>query len=255
MSEQSISFLLHAGAKVGKTTLGSTAPLPLLVLDAEGGWKFLGTRGFKGEPVRKKFWNPLLDPPPRYDGTWDICIVTVIDWNTLAKTYEWLLIAESDFRSIILDSITEMQRRLKANLRGSEQMRIQDWGDLLTKMDGLIRGFRDLTTTHKFDVIVFISETDLVKGKWSPAMQGQIARAMPYWMDLVGYLYVEQLVDSNGQPTIKVRRLLVGSHPDYVTGERVQGVLGDVVDEPNVERMYTTIFGDVGIQASLEEAK
>lgn len=36
-----LSMLVHANSKIGKTTLAATAPLPLVVLDAEGGWKWI----------------------------------------------------------------------------------------------------------------------------------------------------------------------------------------------------------------------
>lgn len=251
-----LSLLVHAGTKTGKSTLSSTAPLPICVLDAEGGWRFIRKAGFDGKPLRKKHWNPALGPPPSYDGTWDVCIVTVTQWETLTQVYAWLTQSPHDFRSLVLDSITEMQRRLKANLRGTEQMRIQDWGDLLTRMDALIRGFRDLTIvpTNNIDVVVFIAETEEKNGKWRPAMQGQISRSAPYWMDVIGYLYVEPTLDKDGQATGKVRKLLVTPHPQIEAGERVQGVLGDVITDPNVLTMYDTIFNDEGIIESLEEA-
>lgn len=261
MSEnlETLSFLLHAPPKIGKSTLASTAPLPILVLDAEGGWKFIRGAGFQGRPLRKIAWDPIEGPAPRrYDDdgtpTWDVCVVTVRDWNTLIKTYQWLTQAEHDFHSIILDSVTEMQRRLKANLRGLEQMRIQDWGDLLVRMDSLIRSYRDLTLVGGIKCAIFVAETKQDNnGKWGPSMQGAIATSLPYWVDLVGYLYVQQETDDNGQPTVKVRKLLVAPHEKFVTGERVQGVLGDVVTEPDITEMYNRIFTTKEIQESLTE--
>jgi len=252
---ETLSFLLHAPSKVGKSTLSSTAPPPICVLDAEGGWRFIRSAGFNGKLMRKIHWDPLQGPPPRWDGTWEVCIVSIRSWDTLRMAYAYLLQAEHDFRSLILDSITEMQRRLKANLRGTEQMRIQDWGDLLTHMDSTIRGLRDLTLLpNNVRCVVFIAETEQRNGKWRPAMQGQIHRSLPYWMDLVGYLYVDNELGADGQPTRRVRRLLITPHPEYETGERVQGVLGDIVTEPNITQMLQTIFGSSGIMESLEEA-
>ncbi len=252
---QTLSILLHARSKAGKSTLASTAPGPILVIDAEGSWKFIGTKGHGGEPIHKILWDPNRDAPPRYDGTWDVCCVSVTDWNTLSRVYQWLLSAPHDFRSIVLDSISELQRRLKANLVGTEQMKIQDWGSLLTRMDAMIRGFRDLTLLAPpfgVEVAVFIAESRDDKGVLGPYMQGQISVSLPYWIDVVGYLYVDFEQDPNGQPLGKIRRLLVGPHPQYVTGERVQGVLGDIIDKPNITHMLTTIYSDAGIRESLE---
>jgi hypothetical protein len=235
---ETLSILIHGNSKVGKTSLASTSPAPILVLDAEGGWKFLA--------LRRVDWDPMQSAPPAYDGTWDVCHVTVRDWNTVGQVSAWLQSGRHQFRSLVIDSITELQRRLKENLVGTEQMKMQDWGSLLMKMDAVIRGMRDLTThpTNPLQVVVFIAETrDSGKGKMIPSMQGQISTAMPYWMDLVGYLFVQDIVDANGQSTgQKVRRLLTTPNDDFEAGERVQGRLASVVDYPNITQMLIDVY-------------
>lgn len=243
-----LSLLVHAHAKTGKSTLGSTAPLPILVLDAEGGWRFIKEAGFRtGITLRKIDWDPLTASPPAYDGTWDVCVVTVRQWQTLTEAYNRLVREPHSFRSLVFDSITEAQRRLKANLRGTDQMRIQDWGDLLVFMDRLIRDMRDLVLlpNSPLQLVMFIAETrQNGSGKWVPYMQGQIGISLPYWVDVVGYLYPEQELGPDGQTSVRVLKLLVAQHPQFEAGERVQGRLGDVVREPHIQSMIGTIFGD-----------
>ena len=245
--------MVHAASKTGKSTLSSTAPLPMCVLDAEGGWRFITEAGFKsGVPLRKKMWNPQHEGPPRYDGTWDVAVVSVSEWQNLTNAYRWLLTAPHDFRSLTFDSITEAQRRLKKSLVGTEQMKIQHWGQLLTQMDDLIRGMRDLVLMPgtPLQVVMFIAETAMRDGKWRPHMQGQIRDALPYFMDIVGYLYreVTDVVGGNGQPTgekQKTMKMLIGQDvaPNIEAGERVQGKLGDIIIEPNITQMLVDIFG------------
>lgn len=241
---ETMSILIHGGAKIGKSTLSSTAPTPLLVLDAEGGWKYLKTAGFRsGVLLRRREWDPQQGPPPRADGTWDFCHVMVRNWSTLTTVLQWLTMTEHDFQSLIIDSISETQRQLKTNLVGTEQMKIQDWGALLTKMDALIRGYRDLVLlSGPLRLVVFIAETREDKGKWRPYMQGQIGVSLPYWVDVVGYLYVGTSTDDNGQQMGSVRQLLVGPHPQFESGERVQGVLGNIITDPHLTRMLDVIF-------------
>lgn len=239
-TNETLSMLIHAAAKVGKSTLSSSAPKPILVLDAEGGWKFI--------PLRQKHWDPMTEPIPRYDGTWDVCVVTITQWAQVDMVYRHLTEKEHDFLSVVIDSITEIQRRLKANLKGTEAMQIQDWGTLLTNMDSTIRKFRDLTLREGPIVcVVMIAETRENRGKWSPYMQGQIATSLPYLVDICGYLYVAMAPDENGQPTQRVRKLWIGPHPQFESGERVQGVLGDEVDKPNIATMFTDIFAKIKI--------
>lgn len=244
---ETLSMLVHADAKVGKTTLAATSPSPILALDAEGGWKFL--------PIRKAYWDPMREAPPMHDGTWDVCIVMVRDWATVTMVFQWLYSGQHNFRSLVIDSISEIQRRCKSNLVGTESMQMQDWGLLLVQMDAIIRGFRDLTLhpTNPVQVVVFVAETRQDQnGKWKPYMQGQIHIALPYWMDVVGYLYVENIVDVNGQHTGAVRRLLVTPHQQFEAGERVQGRLGAVVDNPNVTQMLMQVYPSLQTAAPVQ---
>jgi hypothetical protein len=236
---ETLSLLIHGDSKVGKTTLAATSPVPILVLDAEGGWKFLA--------VRRVEWDPMATAPPVNDGTWDVCHVTIRDWNTVLRVGQWLQSGQHQFRSLILDSITEMQRRLMTNLVGSEQMKRDDWGKLLREMDKVIRDMRDLTQhpTNPIQVVVFISETRDNKAgtKKVPTMQGQISDSLPYWVDICGYLFVQDVQDANGQATgQQARRLWTRPNANYEAGERVQGRLPMIVDYPNVTQMLYDVY-------------
>jgi hypothetical protein len=228
-THQRLSWLIHGHSKKGKSTLAATAPKPVLVLDAEGSWRFI--------PGRIVYWDPLGETPPVYDGTWEICIVHVREWRTVDLVYKYLLAWPLLFTttgpvSVVVDSITEIQRRCKANLKGTEALKIQDWGVLLSAMDATIRGFRDLCLIPQLTVrcVVFVSETrETNTGRLVPYMQGQIAVSLPYWVDICGYMYPDWDVDENGQQTKECRRIWISPHPQYESGERVQGKLGGVL--------------------------
>lgn len=254
----SLSLLVHAAAKQGKSTLASTSPPPILVLDVEGSWRFIDQAGFRsGIPMRRTTWDPNAGPPPRHDGTWEFCHVMVRDWRTLTNAYQWLNQSPHDFVSLVVDSISEAQRKLKSNLKGTDPMQMQDWGNLLVFMDKLIRDFRDLVyvpnTTLR--VVVFVAETRQENNKWRPYMQGQISVALPYWVDIVGYLYTGYRNDTNQQPTIPYKCLFIGDHPQYEAGERVQGKLGNQVDDPHVTNMLHTVFPAVGAYIAAQRAQ
>ena len=247
---RTLSLLVHAASKIGKTTLGFTSPPPILDLDAEGGSKFMQGSEFLmriyGRPIRVIYWDPA-QPPPVWDGSWDVCVVRVHSWNVVQQVYRQIVTGRHQFQTIMIDSISEIQRRAKQEIVGTEQMKIQQWGQLLTVMDNVIRGFRDLTNDpfNPIRVAVFISETrENQKGKFIPYMQGQISTALPYWMDVVGYLYVDQVLGADGQTQVPMRKLLVAPHPMFEAGERVQGLVGPVIDDPNIsvilERVYPT---------------
>lgn len=247
-THQRLSILIHGLSKRGKSTTAATAPKPVLVLDAEGSWRFI--------PGRVVYWNPMIETPPVWNNDWDICVVHVTEWSTVAMTFNYLTQwVHLPFVSVVIDSITEIQRRCKANLKGTDAMKIQDWGVLLSVMDATIRGFRDLCLMPQLNVrcVVFVSETmETQTGRLVPAMQGQIARSLPYWVDICGYLYVDYDVDSNGQATREVRRLWISPHAQYEAGERVQGRLGNVltIEKPpagligvDIDWWMHTVFG------------
>jgi hypothetical protein len=248
-THQRLSILIHAMAKKGKSTLSATVPWPALVFDAEGSWRFI--------PVRKVYWDPTSGQPlPTYDGTWDACVVHVRDWQTFNMTWNYLRQWATPFVSIVVDSITELQRRCKENLKGTEVMKIQDWGVLLAQMDRAIRGIRDLCLIPSIAVrcVVFVAETrfDRDTSRWVPAMQGQIERALPYWVDVCGYMYPDFDLDANNQPTRELRRIWISQHPQYEAGERVQGRLGQYINfyRPpegqvgrDIQNWMTQVFG------------
>lgn len=236
---QRLSMLVHALSKKGKSTLSSTAPAPVLVLDAEGSWRFIS--------ARKVYWDPEQGPPPIYDGTWDVCLVAINQWRTVELVYQAFFQYPMPFVSLVIDSITEIQRRCKANMKGTEALKIQDWGVLLSVMDSIIRGFRDLCLhpTSSVRCVVFVAETrfDNDRKLWVPYMQGQISNSLPYWVDICGYLYPDFEADANGQPTEEVRRLWIGPSQLYETGERVQGRLGywQTIRKPPIGMVGTDI--------------
>lgn len=238
---RALSVLVHADTKVGKSTLGITTPAPRLLCDAEAAYRFLpGRENFK-------FWDPTREAPPVYDGSWETCVAIMREYSYLTKSLEWLNSGQHPFRAVTIDSISEIQTKCKDDLAADGRMTIQLWGDLLTHMERTIRGFRDLTEhpTHPLEAVVITAMTQMRDGKWRPFVQGQLQTKMPYFLDVIGYLYVaeEANVEDPTQPAIQVRKMLVSKHPQFEAGERVQGKLGSVVSAPNVSKMLDTVFG------------
>lgn len=242
--ERVLSQLFFANSKEGKSTLTSTAPTPHLVLDAEGSWKFIDEQGFKsGRPLRKINWDPQFESIPRWDDTWDVCRVDVDSWQTLRTTRDHLRQYEHDFVSLTLDSVSEAQRRCKAVIKGTGPMQIQQWGQLLDDMDELIRGFRDLATQpNTLRVVTFVAENFMKDGVWRPYMQGQIRDTMPYWVDICGFLFTEMRPDGDAQ--VKVKKLLIGAGVStaHIVGERVQGRLPDIIENPDISAMLAAVY-------------
>jgi hypothetical protein len=243
---RSLSVLVHADTKVGKSTLCSTAPKPMLLLDAEAAHRFL--------PGRKVKWDPMLEAPPVHDGSWDICVVVVRDYSVMVRSMEWLRSGQHPFVSIAVDSISEIQKKMKDQITGgSGDMDQRRWGELLTHMEALIRQLRDLTEhpTNPVTAVVITAMTEQRDGKWRPYVQGSLRVTLPYFIDVVGYMYVEDVpAPDPSQPSPgRIRRMLTQPHPLFEAGERVQGRLPAVIDGDavNIERMLDAVFGPVPV--------
>lgn len=253
MTNRALSILIHSDTKVGKSTFGATAPKPMLLLDAEAAYRFL--------PGQKVFWNPIMEGPPQrgsgriepnaqspvVEVEWEICVVIIREYTDMVRAFEWLNSGQHPFVSVVVDSISEIQKRLKDSLRTlDEQMDQRKWGQVLDHMEWLVRGLRDLTEhpIRPLQAVILTSMTTQRDGKWRPYVQGQLATTMPYFLDVIGYMFVQEIPNEDPtQPGHKVRRLLVTPHPQFEAGERVQGRLGDVVDNPTAPTMLDMVFG------------
>jgi len=233
--------MVYGESKVGKSSFAVTAPYPRLMLDVEGGHRFL--------PINVKYWNPMSEEPPKADGTWDTCVVVVHDYDTVLKAYQWLQAGQHQFKSLIIDSISELQVKLFDKVAGTEALKMQQWGEILRHMGSLLRDLRDLTmhpTAPLEAIILTAMATPDKEGRYHPYLQGQLKVQAPYFYDILGALAVEEVPNPDPmQPPYKVRRMYVERTNKYEAGERVQGRLGAIVEQENlgVERMLDLVFG------------
>jgi hypothetical protein len=233
--------MVHGESKVGKSTFAVTAPYPRLMLDVEGGHRFL--------PINVKYWDPIREEPPVADGTWDTVVVQVRDYDVVMKAFQWLQSGKHQFKSLIIDSISELQVKCMDNIAGTEQMKMQQWGELLRHMGALLRDLRDLTMhpTQPLEAIVLTAMSRKGQdGVYRPYLQGQLAVQAPYFYDILGAITVESVPNPDPmQLPYKVRRMYVERTPDYEAGERVQGRLGKIVEQGDlgIERMLDMVFG------------
>lgn len=235
MSRKSVSILVHGPSKVGKTTFSTTGPYPRLLLDVEAASRFL--------PNEMVYWDPVSENPPEADGTWDTCVVQVDDFNVALKAYEWLKTGRHPFKTVIVDSISELQSKVQESVAGRAQMKTQDWGQLLSVLSFFCKDLRDLTIHRQnpLEAVVVTAMSRTVDGNTRPDLQGQIASKISYWFDITSYLWVDQVQDPGTGEWQLVRRLLTGKNPQYEAGNRVPG-LPDIIDNPNIESLLAMIF-------------
>jgi hypothetical protein len=238
MSDEALSILIHGPAGGGKSTFAATGPKPILLLDAERAARFIR--------LRKVKWDPMREAPPVYDGTWDMAVVKTNNWDTALKAYEYLKSGKHPFRTVVIDSISEIQVKAMENINGRSQMQTHHWGRLLQNMGAYLRDLRDLLEDDETDsplqVLVLISTSKNYEGTWKPFLQGGIASQVPYMFDIVGYYYANQIQDPTTGEVKEVRELFTGNHPQYEAKCRPAGVPASL-QNTTLEAIFNNIFG------------
>ena len=228
---QPLSIVVHGESGTGKSWLADTAPSPRLILDAEGGSRFTPSQP-------KVYWDPITGPPPLGQET---VVVMVRDFQTMSYVFQWMNSGQHDFKSIVLDSVTELQKRCIDAIVGTSQMKLQDFGELLREMETLVRQFRDLHMhpVNPIPVSVLITTTKQDNAQtFRPHVQGQLALSLPYFVDIVGYLYNKP----NPETGQMDRSLLVSSTPGFIAKDRTDR-LGYELINPSITQMLTMVYG------------
>jgi hypothetical protein len=237
-----IALLVHGEPGAGKSWLGQTAPAPRLVLDAEGGSRS-PKRIVDGKVQRipQITWDPHQGPPP-VEGEWETCRVKVRDFTTLQRVFEYLNTGEHPFRSVIVDSLTEVQKRCKDSIRdGDEVMNERMWGILLDRMELLIRAYRDLVDhpIKPIDALVILALSVERNFKFKPAVQGALGTSLPGYVDTEGFL--APTMNEAGE---EIRRLLIHPHERFEAKDRTHTLTahyGHTIDNPSVSEMLAVL--------------
>jgi len=237
-----MSIIAFGGPKAGKSTLLATAPAPRLLIDVEKSSRFI-------EGIRPIFWDPRKDLPEYnpsddvFGSTWDTCIVRLTRWEQWEKgVWPHLESGKHPFRSVLLDSISELQTLLIEGIAGEQQLTQQQWGTVLRKLTGMLRDMRDLTE-HPVTPVEVVAASALEKsytGILKPLLQGAAVDVVPYLMDALFYLSR----DSDG-----TRKLLTQATDFIAAGSRAEHVLPRVIADPTIPKILDAVFGKPALTA------
>ena len=215
-------MLIYGEAGVGKTWLaGSAQAVPamrnVLYVDAESGADTL-----------KESWP-------------DVELITATRWEDYDRIYNALLAGAHDYRTVVLDSISEILEHCKEAVMEELKMdpenekrdpdipSIREWGKLLVRMLRLVRRFRDLPMN-----VIFIAHAEPVKdrmgkSKWMPLVNGKFQFKLPQIPDVVLFMYRQE---SDGEQL----RLLLTEQTDKavakVRGVRMPMLIGADAENP-----------------------
>lgn len=156
----------------------------------------------------------------------------------LTAVYSWLRSGQHPFVSVLIDSLMEIQKRTIDEIAGVNQLQTQDWGTLLRRLEHLVRSYRDLTmlADNLVSVVVFTVGSAEYDGKYEPLLQGALRRTLPYYFDVVGYLFVTQ--DEAGNST---RQLLIHPHQNFIAKDGTGKLPGPTIASPNLTSLVEVL--------------
>lgn len=234
-----INAIFYGDTGVGKTHLAGSAadypPLsPVLMIDVEG-----GTLTLAGKKV--DVYHPR-------------------GWKDMQEAYNFLRNEDHGYKTVIIDSLTEIQRKLSLGFimgeldedtEGYEDLSRsiapdrQDWLRTGEQMRKFIRAFRDLAWQakegHRVHVIMTaLEKLDEKQRLVCPEMPGKLGFGSGAFVDILGRLSVVPTEDDEGNVRER-RHLLVSSHEDargirYLAKNR-GGRLGRQVWDPTAEKV------------------
>lgn len=224
-----VKVLLYGRHGSGKTRIAATAPDLLIVDINEKGTRSVRHSGAKVFPVRV--------------------------WEDLTYVYWYLKGGEHSYRSVALDTITQMQHLCMKHVLGEAEDRDPNrepsmpdrraWGKLSELMKPLLLNFRNLDMN-----VIFVaqervlseedSDITLTVPDLSPGTRGTACAAV----DVIGRVYQKEVRTTTGKGKNKKEskdwqtRMLVGPHDSFETKDRT-GALGRIVRNPTIPDIIT----------------
>ena len=180
-----VKVLCYGPAGGGKTVLMATAPTPLLI-SAES-----GSLSLRQANLERLFGvgNPHI--------TYNMPMIEIKTVEDLTDAYNWCAQSPQaqQFQTIGIDSITEIGEVVLNNAKRQVKDPRQAYGELIEKMETLVRLFRDLPNKNVVVSAKMAPTKDELTGvvKYGPSMPGaKLANNLPYFFDEVFRLGVGQ---------------------------------------------------------------
>lgn len=226
MNEQKLKCLVYGPSGAGKTVFVGSAnederTAPLLHLDFEG-----GAYSLEGSGIETR---------------------RITSWEQFNEVYEELASGEHHFKSVALDSASEIHTFAllkileKEKSTNPDKLEIQHYGIGVIQMRKLLRRFRDLPL-HVFITALTRTDTEPREGLVKkPSFTGAFADEVLAMLDIVGYLSETSRMEDKGgkKEEIKERILILRNYSGIRSKVRTKwGVnVANEIIEPTVTKL------------------
>lgn len=228
-ADNGVKCLVYGQAGMGKTVLTATLPTPVLI-SAESG--LLSLRKENLERIYGVGVEGI---------NYDVPVIVINSVDDLTEAYRWASTSAeaANFQSVALDSISEIAEVVLNNAKRQVKDPRQAYGELLEKMQTLVRLFRDLPKKNVYFSAKMEHGKDELSGitMYQPAMPGaKLGSQLPYFFDEVFRLGTSR--DQNGQ---NFRFLQTQPDLQFVAKDR-SGAL-DAMEYPHLGAIFAKIMG------------
>ena len=224
-----VNFLVYGEPGVGKTCLAASASQveamhPVLLLDVEGGTLSL----------RK------LYP--------DVDIVRIKSFLDFVEVHKALRQPDSPYRTVILDSLTEIQKLgmyeimrktvEKDEDRDPDLPGIGEWGKNIEQTRKIVRAFRNLPAHVIVTGLVMTEKQKNGKTLHKPSLSGKLSGEVAGFFDIVVYMYLKDRTEAEGGGT--TRNIMTQGTENYVAKDRTDN-LPTVMVDTNMQEIHAII--------------
>lgn len=215
-STDAVKMLVFGESGIGKTTLCSTAPRPIII-SAEKGLLSLAE--------------------------FDLPAIEIQTWEEFEEAYQWCLANKDKYDTIAIDSITELAEIRLAELQAKFADGRKVYGELQSDVPYWIRKFIQIEDKHVF----FIAQIDRIEDQYSgistfrPTMPGKyLIKKLPFFFDEVLALRIGEMRKEDGS-TESYRYLQ--TQPDISFHAKDRSGKLNKVERPNLKLIINKVMG------------
>lgn len=248
--ESCMAALFYGKSGTGKTTLASTFPKPILLLD-----------------IRENGWDSIANVS-------GIDVGSIRRWEQLEETYWWLQSGKTKYKTVILDHVTAAQDlALRKSLldngkKETDALSKRDFGTGSGLMKTWLLNYRDLIDSGIN--VVFLAhdrtrdgeetEDNQIDPSIGPLMMPSVASFLNGSVKAIGHTFIRETTEVGPDKRRKRKisfAMRVGPHAYYVTKARaLVGVeVPQVIVNPTYDKLVAVMRGDYSEEATTVKRK